>query len=184
MLEALATSANLDVPDLRPFHAEAGRVLASQPGWLTVILADLDGWQVLSARLPFDRPPIRVIDTPSYEELLRTGRPVVGGISPPSPRTGARAIPLRVPVMRDGRLRFVLTAPLSAEGVERLLQGSGIPADWVAAVVDREGRIIARTRDAAAYVGQPASASARTAIGTGVRSGSGTTSRTSVSSIP
>jgi signal transduction histidine kinase len=171
VLEALATSANLDGPDLPAFHAEAGRVLASQPGWLTLVLADLDGWQVLSARQPFDRPPIRVIDTPSYEELLRTGRPVVGSISPPSPRTGVRAVPLRVPVMRDGRLRFVLTAPLSAEGVERLLQGSGIPADWVAAVVDREGRIIARTRAAVTYVGQPASSSARAAIATGSGSG-------------
>jgi signal transduction histidine kinase len=171
VLEALATSANLDVPDLRLFHAEARRVLASQPGWLTIILADLDGWQVLSARQPFDRLPIRVIDTPSYEELRRTGRPVVGGISPPSPRTGVRAIPLRVPVVRDGRLSYVLSAPLSSEGIGRLLQGSGIPADRIAGVVDREGRIVARTRAAATYVGQPASDSARAAIGTGSGSG-------------
>jgi signal transduction histidine kinase len=171
VLEALATSAQLDGPDLRAFHAEARRVLASQPGWLTVVLADLEGRQLLSARQPFERPALEVVDRPSYDELVRTGRPVVGGISPPAPRTGTRAIALRVPVTRDGRLRYVLTAPLRPEGIGRLLHGSGIPAEWVAGIADREGRIVARTRAAATYVGEPASPAARAATATGSRSG-------------
>ena len=39
VLSALAASRNLEIDDVRAFHAEATRVLASQPDWLTIILA-------------------------------------------------------------------------------------------------------------------------------------------------
>ena len=171
VLQALATSANLDHPDLSSFHDEARRVLESQPSWLTIILLDLNGWQILSARQPFDRPSLQVIDPRSYEEALRTGRSVVGGISEPAPRTGNRAIPLRVPVVRDGRTRYILTAPVIPESIGRLLRDSGVPAAWIGIVVDREGRIIARSRDAEIHVGRSANEDTLTAIQSGTGSG-------------
>jgi signal transduction histidine kinase/ActR/RegA family two-component response regulator len=171
VLEALATSANLDQPNLRSFHEEARRVLKSQPSWLTLILLDLDGWQILSARQPFDRSPIKVIEPHSYEEAVRTGRAVVGGISEPSPRTGIRAIPLRVPVVRDGRTRYILTAPLRPNSIGALLRGGGVPAAWIGGVVDRAGRIVARSRDAEIYIGRSANEHALTAVRSAAGSG-------------
>jgi two-component sensor histidine kinase/PAS domain-containing protein len=171
VLEALATSAELDRQDLGAFHEEARRALASQPGWLSVILLDLDGWQLLSARQPFDRPRVRVIEAESYREVLRTGRSVVGGISEPSPASGVRAVPIRVPVHRDGRLRYVLTAPARPEGIGLLLAEAGLPATWVGGVIDGTGRIVARSLAPERYVGQPANATALAAIRSGARSG-------------
>jgi PAS domain S-box-containing protein len=171
VLEALATSAELDRRDLGAFHEEARRALASQPAWLSVVLLDLEGWQLLSARQPFDRPPVKVIEPESYREVLRTGRPAVGGISEPAPRSGARAVPIRVPVRRDGRLRYVLTAPVRPDGIGRLVAEAGLPATWVGAVTDRAGRVVARNLDPERYVGQPVSEQARAALRSGARSG-------------
>ena len=148
VLEALATSASLDGPDLARFHDEARRVLASQPDWLTVILLDLGGWQLLSARQPLARMPTKVIEPQSFEEVLRTGRPMAGHLSEPSPVSGLRAVPLRVPVRRDGELRHVLTAPMRPDSIGRLLAGDGlVPEGWTGVVADANGRILARTRD-------------------------------------
>ena len=107
--------------------------------------------------------PIKVIEPHSYEEPVRTGRAVVGGISEPSPRTGIRAIPLRVPVVRDGRTRYILTAPLRPNSIGALLRGGGVPAAWIGGVVDRAGRIVARSRDAEIYIGRSANEHALTA---------------------
>ena len=163
VLEALASSVNLDRADLAAFHAEARRVLASQPDWLTVVLLDLDGFQLLSARQPLDRPRIKVVEPASYAEVLRTRRPVVGGSSDPSPLTGVRAVPVRVPVLRDGAPRYVLTAPVKPHGIGELFAASGLPADWVGAFVDRDGRVVARSREAERYVGQLATEPTRAA---------------------
>jgi hypothetical protein len=89
VLEALATSASLGGSDLARFHDEARRVLASQPDWLTVILLDLGGGQLLSARQPLARGPAKVIEPQSFEELLRTGRSMAGHLSEPSRRQRA-----------------------------------------------------------------------------------------------
>jgi hypothetical protein len=171
VLEALATSASLDGPDLQRFHDQARRVLASQPDWLTLLLLDREGWQLMSARQPLGREPVRVVEPRSFEETVRTGSATVGPLSEPSPASGIRAVPLRVPVWRDGQLRHVLTAPVKADSFGRLLS-AGSPVDgWVAAVADQNGRLVARSRDLEAQAGRPLDAEAIAAIRSGTPGG-------------
>jgi hypothetical protein len=158
VLEALATSACLGGPDLARFHDEARRVLASQPDWLTVILLDLGGWQLLSARQPPARMPAKVIEPQSFEELLRTGGPLAGHLSEPLPVSGLRAVPLRVPVRRDGQLRYVLTAPMRPDSIGRLLARNGlIPEGWIGRGSRRQRPESVRRRERAGVVGAPGS---------------------------
>ena len=104
VLEALATLTNLDGPDLPAFHDEVRRTLASQPGWLTIILLGLDGWQLLSARLPLDRPPARVVEPPESSGTRKSGAgwPINWASAAPALRAASSTARRSTSVMADG----------------------------------------------------------------------------------
>lgn len=63
-------------------------------------------------------------------------------------------IAVGVPVRRDGAVRYVLGAAVTPERLASMLRKQQLPADWVAAVFDRNGTIVARTHEAQRFVGQ------------------------------
>lgn len=142
-LELLAASRALDKGDLRAFHAEAQRALASQADWLTITLWTAPGVQVLNALVPLGRPLPQSIDTRSIDQVFKTGRPAVGSVG-----TGAilqaPAVPVRVPVTRNGEVVYVLTAGVKPAAFESLIKSQNPPPGWVNGLVDRDGRFIAR----------------------------------------
>ena len=162
--EALAASAALDGPDLQAFYTEAERLKASRPLWHTIQLADPSGAQVLNLLRPSDATLGPTVDRASFERVVRTGRPAIGGIGPVGIISGQRLVALRVPVMRDGQLSYVLSVALAPDGVRSILRGAGAPEDWIGAIVDAEGRIIARTLGEEVDVGRLASSALRNAL--------------------
>jgi signal transduction histidine kinase len=164
--ETLAASAALDSSDLPAFYGEAGRVAAAHPLWQTVEVDDPTGQQVLNLLRPLGAPLGPTADRDTFDEVMRDRVPAVGGIGPVGPVSGERLVALRVPVPRSGAVRDVLTVALRPDAVGDILRRAGIPDGWVGAVVDRSGKLIARSRDDAAMVGLPASASVQRAIAT------------------
>ncbi|WP_237481425.1 sensor histidine kinase [Lichenibacterium dinghuense] len=164
--ETLAASTSLDGPDLPAFYREAERVKAMHPLWHTVELDDLAGEQVLNLLRTLGAPLGPTADRDTFDEALRERSPAIGGIGPVGPVSGKRLVALRVPVMRDGASKDVLTVALSPDAVGDILRGAGIPAGWIGAVVDRDGKLIARSADDAATVGLPASPDVQRAIAT------------------
>src|SRR5206468_9056567 len=73
-------------------------------------------------------------------------------------RTGKLVFPVRVPVVRAGATIYVLTAVISTTTIQRLLEEHRVPGDWTGGIVDAQGLVVARTRDADQSVGQPAGA--------------------------
>ena len=71
---------------------------------------------------------------------------------------------VRVPVIRDGVVKYVLSAGVAPKGMLDLLSSQKLPSGWVAGVVDQHGRIVARTREPERYVGQLASRSLLDAV--------------------
>jgi signal transduction histidine kinase len=128
-LRALAASSHLETGDLAAFHAEARRVVRAHPDWQDFTLAALDGSVV--------------VDRESFDEAVTTGRPVIGGLAQ-APNGGEWAIPLRMPVTWDGRVRYVLTAALRPDAFVDLLRAQRLPEGWVVAITDGGGRVIAR----------------------------------------
>ena len=165
VVETLAASTALDGPDLPAFYREAERVAAAHPRWHTVELDDPAGDQVLNLLRPPGVPLGPTADRATFDEVSRTHAPALGGIGPVGPVSGLRLVALRVPVMRSGTLRYVLTVALEPDAVGNILRKAGLPEGWIGAVVDRSGNYIARSQDNAATLGLPASASVRRAIG-------------------
>jgi signal transduction histidine kinase len=163
-LEALATSEALDSTDLVTFRSEARRVLESRPEWLNIHLAPPSGRQILNLRLPSGGPFHPVVDSQSFEAVLRTGRPQVGSLFD-EPLTKEPVFPVRVPVFRRDELRFVLTALVRTAVIDDLLVPQGLPPDWVGVVLDSRNLIVSRTVGRE-FVGRPAAESLRAALAT------------------
>ena len=166
VVRTLAASVTLDEPDLTAFRIEAERVRAEQPLWQTIELALPSGEQILNLLRPAGAALGPTADLTSLTRSVSRSGSAVGGIGPIGSVSGRRLVALRAPVIRDGTLRYVVSAALVPDGITTLLQAGGLPADWVGVVLDGSGRIVARTRAAAADQGQLASPALRAAIAT------------------
>jgi two-component system sensor histidine kinase UhpB len=89
---------------------------------------------------------------------------VVGGIGPVGSISGKRLVALRVPVIRDGALRCVLSVGLATNAISSILRDAGAPEGWVGTIVDADGNTIARTRAEAEELGHRANAALQAAI--------------------
>lgn len=163
VLNALAASRNLELADLRAFHAEATRVLASQPDWLSIILALPSARQVVNVLLPFGSDLPETVERQSFDDVVQTRHPRVGhlGVGTTVP---VYAFPIRVPVTRNGVLTYVLSAVIKPRAVSELLAAQRLPSDWVGVVLDGNARIVARTIDPGHNVGELASETLRAAL--------------------
>ena len=145
--ETLASSAALDQGNLRDFYLEATRIVAARPLWETAALTKPDQEQVLNVLRPLGAPLGPVTDTESFNAVLRTRKPVLGGLGPYQAAIGKQLVSLRVPVIRDGELRYILTIGLLPDQIGTILGQAGLPAGWAGTVIDAKEKIVARTPD-------------------------------------
>src|SRR5688572_13986905 len=157
ILEALATSPALDRDDLEAFHRDASRIHATQSGWYSIVLVSNDGEQLVSTRLAWGTPLRRVNELDSFKQLVATGAPVVGIIGAPQPGGAEHLFAVRVPVLRQDILRYVLSALVNVEALERVVPRQ-VPGseEWTRSILDPHGTIAVRTCGAESYVGTPA----------------------------
>jgi signal transduction histidine kinase len=165
--ETLALSATLDAPNLEAFHREATRVVRARDLWETISLADPNGVQILNTLRPLGEKLGLVSDQESLHAAVQGRNSVVGGIGKVGVLSGKRLVSLRVPVFRDGNLRYVLSVGLLPDQITTILRDAGAPEGWLGAVVDASGKIVARTASEKFDVGSVASASVRNAIARG-----------------
>jgi signal transduction histidine kinase/ActR/RegA family two-component response regulator len=159
VLEGIAASPSLDGADFRRYHSLMERILGDRPDWQTITLADAAGRVLLNARTPYGAPLEPLVDRASFEEALRTGFPVVGALSR-GPR-GQWAVPVRVPVVRDAAVRYVLTAVVKPESFVEVLNRQRLPQDWVASVFDAKDLRVARSRQHEEFLGKEPAPSLR-----------------------
>ena len=153
-----------DIADPKPFEEVARRAKALHPGWLGVVLVGLDGRWIYNTSSPGERHDVQ--ERASYDEVLRTGRPKIGDIAPG--RLGGFGIPVRAPVIRNGKLIAVVTVVERPVGVRALIRDLRMPSAWIVTIVDRGGKIVARSQNEDLYVGKAPSANAQKARARGV----------------
>ena len=160
-LNTITASPALHANDLVAFHAELVRVLATQPSWYDITLARVSGEKIVDARQPAGHPPERAVDPASVAQVARTGEIAIGSVdrfdaaSPP-------VVPVRVPVLDDGKVVYVLTALVRPESFETLIRAQRLPESWISGIVDANGRFITRVPSRPA--GEPASVAFRAAV--------------------
>ena len=157
-LEALAASKSLDGGGYDAFRQEAQRVATTQPHWAQLVLVDARTGANLTSIVGSPAFLPRLIDSAERADMARSPAPRVGNLIT-DPRLGsAHLVTLRIPVLRDGMLRYVLWAALRVETITELLSSSEWRRSWIATVSDRAGTVVARSRDHERWIGRPGNA--------------------------
>lgn len=153
-VQILASSPDLLAGDLAGFHQRARDAIKFQIVD-SYVLTDKDGHQVVNTLVPYGTALPSSGVSQELTRVFRAREPVLSSLF-----TGAVSrvpvIALGVPVVRGDEVIYSLNVGLSPERIGNVLGRRGLPEGWVAAVLDRSGTIIARTRDAERYVGQKA----------------------------
>ena len=147
ILGALGTSEHLDRGDLQTFYRQAQRVQEIHQEWVSVSLFDASGRRLLHTLEPFGAPlpgPPPVMSEP-FRRLVETRRAGVSDLFPSPVRKGLR-FSIGVPVVRDGQVRYVLSAGIDASVLHALIARQRVPADGVLTMLDRQYVTAARSR--------------------------------------
>ncbi|HTM10059.1 MAG TPA: ATP-binding protein [Verrucomicrobiae bacterium] len=143
-LEALATSNELDGDDIGGFYEDASRVLQSQGDWITISLADASGQEIMNLLRLHGDGAAAVVNPAEIDSVVRTGRPMIGGVLR-GPLSGETAVAVRVPVVRRGVIRYVLSTMVKADSIAALLSKQKLPENWIIMVIDAQHRVVTRT---------------------------------------
>lgn len=157
VLQALAVSPLLAEGALPAFYAHARAVVP--PPRDTIVLFDPTFRQLLNTRRPFGGE-LPVGNASNMRQLMgRYGgeRPLVSDLF--LARLSRRYdFALQVPVKVDGRTVYLLSMGVDAVALHHLLQRQRLPKQWLTTIVDRNGLVVARSREPDVYVGKKARA--------------------------
>ncbi|WP_442887683.1 hybrid sensor histidine kinase/response regulator [Congregicoccus parvus] len=160
-LRALATSPELLEGDITRFRLHVESLLRTENEW--IILSDAAGRQLVNTSRPATTP-LPVSDVLAGSQEIAWGGPTYVSNLTVGALSGRHVVYVTVPVVSKDQGRLTLTAVLSTAAIADTLLRHGIGLDWLIALIDREGTIMARSRDAERYVGQSATDRMRAAI--------------------
>jgi signal transduction histidine kinase len=147
-LFVLAGSKHLQTGEFSAFQAQASKEEDSPK----VILSDLSGQEIVNTWVPFGEKLPVTTDLDAIRRMVATGQPDVSDLTKDA-ITGEPFVAINVPVFRNNRLAYVLSLDVASR-LPWMLARLDLPPNWIAAVSDRRGVTIGRSRDAARYVGQ------------------------------
>ncbi|MGD7366619.1 cache domain-containing protein, partial [Ralstonia pseudosolanacearum] len=148
-VQVLASSPDLLAGDLAGFHQRARDAIKFQIVD-SYVLTDKDGHQVVNTLVPYGTALPSSGVSQELTRVFRAREPVLSSLFTGAVSRGP-VIALGVPVVRGDEVIYSLNVGLSPERIGNVLGRRGLPEGWVAAVLDRSGTIIARTRDAERY---------------------------------
>ncbi|GAC1347318.1 MAG: hypothetical protein NVSMB18_31940 [Acetobacteraceae bacterium] len=159
-LEALATSPALQQGgDLATFAGQAERLLRIRG--TSVALHDRAGRPVLDTSVPSGAPldsagdpALRATDRFVFE----TGLPIVSDLA--AAADGQKRIQISAPVMADGGVGKAIAITLDPARLAAILTASA-PPGWTLSLMDRQNRIIARSRQHEQFLGSESGADLR-----------------------
>jgi PAS domain S-box-containing protein len=155
--EALAASPSIQARDYESFqrHAlDALRVWSpNDPNKLAVVLRDLTSQQLANTRISWGQPLPRGSNPDVDQEIVRSKRPSIQGLF-----TGATSrvpiMSIRVPVFTNAEVTHVLSMAIEPDRFADLVKAYKVPEDWVATLVDGNGRVIARSKEHERFFGK------------------------------
>lgn len=151
-LQALATSPHLTTDNLRGFHAQATEVQDLRKS-NNFVLSDSSGQQLVNTLVQFSDALPRHGNPDQLRRVFATGGPVISDLYS-GPVLRRPVISIDVPVIRNGKVKYDLSMGFLPSYLGEILRLQRIPTATVAAILDSNGVIVARTWDAERFVGR------------------------------
>jgi PAS domain S-box-containing protein len=159
--QALATSNSLLEGNYEAFHRQAVATLRSwsdgHAGEFAIVVRDSTGQQVANTRLPWGAPLPKGANLPADLEVMQSRKPVIQDLFVGA-TAGRPIISIRVPVVRGDEVTHVLSMALDPKRFTEVLLAQKMSPTWIAAVIDRSGRLVARSHQSETFLGQSAPA--------------------------
>jgi signal transduction histidine kinase/CheY-like chemotaxis protein len=151
-LQVLAASPALVAKDFVAFQAQA-RAAVGIAGNSVIMLYDREGNRIVSSAVPYGQPLPPRKDMSQFTPPFTTGKPHVMRLFI-SETVHRPTVGVVVPVALNGEVTYVLSAGILSDGLSERLAASAMPAGWIAALLDQEGTVIARTKNQTATIGR------------------------------
>ena len=143
-LLTLSAAISLDDADLSSFLDLARRVLPNHNGWLSVVITD-EHQLLASTSTGVTTPPRPLLEPRNASKVFRNECPCVSGVYPANERTYEPYYVISVPVIRNGAVKYTASAVVRAWSLHQLLSQLPIPEGGRIGLLDREGKIVARS---------------------------------------
>jgi two-component sensor histidine kinase len=157
-LEVLALSEALERDDLAAFRKQAEHFVKSHFPQSNVVVSDANGQQLLNTAVPPGTLLPRYVRMEALRRVFEKGDPQISDLLF-GPVLRRNIAVVDVPVWRDGKVAYDLAASLPLSIFLDIIMRQRPDPNWTIAVFDREGTVIARSRDNEQFVGRPASPS-------------------------
>jgi two-component sensor histidine kinase len=149
--EILAGQPHLQTGNMAAFEAVAREAAAKANGHFVLIDQSLN--QIVNTRTAPGAPLPKTGNPEGVGEVFKTGRAAIGDLG-----RGAVANQLLfgvlVPITVNSQVRYVLAYAPRSDAIIDIVKQSFLPEGWFAAVLDREGRILARSSRHQEFFGQ------------------------------
>jgi two-component system cell cycle sensor histidine kinase PleC len=155
VLSVVANSSELDRGDLEAFHAEMTTIVRAQDqSWFSLALLDPRAKTMVTNTLRPYGAPLPYTSAPGHvTKIFETGARHIHGVVPSGSIHPKPLIIMGTPVVRDGKVRYVLNGTFLPLALNQLLARQPIPPSHLVAIIDSNGRIAGRSREAETFVG-------------------------------
>ena len=177
--QVLAATVSLSTGDFAAFHRKATSLIPLGFGG-HFVLTDRSGQQLVNTLRPYGEPLPMNGHRALQSEVFATGKPVIGGLVVGTVAKQAFAS-VQVPVVRGDEIKYSLAMSILPERLNDILKQQKLPPNWIVAIFDKSGTIVARTHNPERFVGQRGVEAALKAI---AEHGDGTTEFVSREGIP
>lgn len=152
-LNSLAETDAVRNNDLHSLYQSAARVVKRNPHFTAVTLVDEGGAVLFVTSQPYGSKNFSARHPELVNRVFETGMPNVSGPFqvPFSPHW---LTAVSVPVYRNGKVVYCLRMILRVDSINRILADGTIPSNWIAAIVDRNGVLVARNQQPEKFVGK------------------------------
>ncbi|WP_247894616.1 cache domain-containing protein [Azospirillum argentinense] len=171
-LEIMSSARSLDIGDRAVWMERAERALRQRPDWIALEVRDRHGDVNLLHRP--QEPEAAAIDPAARsvqtDRVFQSGEVWISGVITEPTGKVEPVFAVSVPVWGVGEVRLVLTAYVRAWSLRQVLIDQVATPNWIVALLDRDGRFVARSRSETAFdpvVGRQAHESLAHALKTG-----------------
>ena len=131
-------------------------MLATQPQYTSILVTDIPSAVYLAhtALPPGTTGPAGSVALEQSRQVALLGKTTIFGIRPSGPTVSAPIIPIRAPIVRDGKITQTLSVSLSPAYLADIFRKANFSTERTVSVVDPTGTIAARNRFPEQFIGR------------------------------